>query len=785
MKTILLGWVLFWFQLLMNSKEIKGQNLNPDCQFKLCGRVIDEHDQSELPYATLKLQGTDKAVLSDERGNFCFMDLCPGVYTLVSSHIGCTDVLLTIQLEGNKNIKVFQEHHNSELKELIVHDHKAPEKTTLNTAEVKGINLIQQSGKPLAEMLQSVAGVNSLKTGNNIAKPIIHGLHSNRVLVMNNGVRQEGQQWGNEHGPEIDPFISDKLTVIKGAGTVRFGPDAIGGVVMVDPRPLPDSNAYRGEIHWAGFSNGKQGALSINTEGAPQKLRGFSYRLQGTLKKGGNQNTPGYYLGNTGLEEANFSVNTRFDREVWGMEAYYSQFNSTVGIFSAAHIGNLTDLQIAFNSPEPLEKANFSYTINRPYQHLMHELSKVKAWYTFNRTNLWLTYSRQYNLREEFDKDKPLNDSIAVLGLPELQFEITTHNGEFIAEHSLNQNIHLMGGLNGTSQGNTYEGRFFIPNFKSLAAGSFFIFQWKNPLWFFESGIRYDVKGIDVYLWENKEISRYQHHFEGFTITTGLKRLFKKSNLHFNAGSSWRPPNVNELYSKGVHHGTASIEYGDRSLKEEKGINVQAGYEWQSERAWHGEILIYNNYIRNFIYLVPQNNAALTIRGAFPTFRYEQINANLSGCDLLFFVPVYSRFELKTKLSFLYAQNTVTREKIINMPNNHIENGISYRLKSFGIITDNLISINTSLFDKMRKLPQNADYVPAPEGYFLLGTSISGAVAIKNQKLRISLAVENLLNKKYRNYLNRFRYYADETGRNISVHLVLPFQLKKETKALN
>jgi iron complex outermembrane receptor protein len=785
MKTILLGWVFLSFQLLMIINETKGQISLPDCQLTLCGRVIDEHDQSELPYATLKLKGTDQVVLSDEAGNFCFKGLCPGNYTLISSHIGCDDVVIRIKLEDHKNIFVFQEHHNSELQELVVHEHKAAEKTTLNSNEIKGMNLTQHSGKPLAEMLQSVAGVNTLKTGNNIAKPIIHGLHSNRVLIMNNGVRQEGQQWGNEHGPEIDPFISDKLTVIKGAATVRFGPDAMGGVVLVDPRPLPDSNAYCGEIHWAGFSNGKQGALSINTEGAPEKLNGFSYRLQGTLKKGGNQNTPGYYLGNTGMEEANFSINTRYDKESWGIESYYSQFNSNVGIFSAAHIGNLTDLQNAFASPEPLEKANFSYQINRPYQHLLHELTKVKTWYSFNRTNLWFTYSRQYNLREEYDKDKPLNDSLAALGLPELQFEITTHNGEFIIEHSPNRNLHFMAGINGMNQGNTYEGRFFIPNFKSLSTGGFLITQWKNPFWFLESGIRYDVKDIRVYLWENKVISQYQHNFEGFTYTAGIKRLFKNSNLHFNAGSSWRPPNVSELYSKGVHHGAASIEYGDRNLKEEQGFNVQVGFEWQTKKSWHGEVLIYNNHIRNFIYLVPQNNTALTIRGAFPTFRYEQINANLSGCDLLFFVPIISAFELKTKVSFLYAQNIDSKSKIINMPANIFENALSYRLPSTSILKNNQISINTSLVDKMRNLPENSDYVPAPEGYFLLGMGLSGNVNLKKQELRFYLSVDNLLNKKYRNYLNRFRYYADETGRNISVHLVLPFQIKKQNKQIN
>jgi iron complex outermembrane recepter protein len=785
MKIFFSVWMLVVLQLLISSTDSIGQNQTIACNLKLCGRVVDEHDRSQLPFATLVLQGTDKAVLSNESGEFCFEGLCPGNYILTSTHVGCDDVSVKINLEADKNINVFQEHHSKELSELIVHEHKAQEKTSLNTSEIKGINLTQHSGKPLAEMLASVAGVSSLKTGNNIAKPIIHGLHSNRVLVMNNGVRQEGQQWGNEHGPEIDPFISDKLTVVKGSATVRFGPDAMGGVVLVDTRPLPDTNAYTGEIHLAGFSNGQQGVISMNTEGAPKKLKGFSYRLQGTLKKGGNQKTPNYFLGNTGMEEANFSLNTRYDKELWGIEAYYSQFNANIGIFSAAHIGNLTDLQQAFNSSEPMEKANFTYQLNRPNQHLLHELSKVKTWYAWNKTRLWMTYSRQYNLREEYDKDKALNDSIAALNLPELKFEITTHNGEIIIENSPNRNLHLMGGITGTNQGNTYEGRFFIPNFKATAAGSFLIAQWKNPFWFIESGLRYDVKNINVYLWEAKQIVNYQHNFGGLTYTAGIKKLFKNASLHFNAGSSWRAPNVNELYSKGVHHGTASIEYGDKNLKEEKGLNVQLGYEWQSEKSWHGEILVYNNYIQNFIYLVPQGSSALTIRGAFPTFRYEQINANLSGADFLVYLPIWKKFELKTKLAYLYAINQNTKNKIVNMPCNNIENTLSYSLKprkNFTLINFALIG---TWVDKMRNIPAGTDYVPEPEAYFLLGLSISSEIRLKQQKLLISLQGNNLLNNTYRNYLNRFRYYADETGRNISVHLVLPFQIKKENKQIN
>ena len=777
MKYYFSFWVFVILQWFFPANELNAQNQNPECKLKLCGRVIDEHDRSNLPFATLIIVENGMTTLSDEEGNFCFAGLCPGNYTLISKHIGCDDVNLKVSLNSSKNINVFQEHHSQALSELIVHEHKAHEKSSLNSTEISGLNLIENSGKPLAEILNSVAGISSINTGNTIAKPVIHGLHSNRVLIMNNGVRQEGQQWGNEHGPEIDPFISDKITVIKGAATVRFGPDAIGGVILADPRPLPDSNAYTGQIHLAGFSNGQMGVVSANTEGAPSFIKGLSYRLQGTLKKGGNQKTPKYYLGNTGVEEANFSFQSMYDREDWGIEYYYSQFNSNIGILSSAHIGNLSDLQRAFNSAEPLENFSFSYNINRPYQHLIHELSKVKTWYSWNKSRLWISYARQYNLREEYDKDKALNDSLAALNRPELKFEITSHNTEIVFENPVNRNLHFMAGLSGIWQGNTYEGRFFIPNFKSIHTGGFVISQWKNPFWFLELGIRYDFRNVDVYLWEAKQIVHKNHQFSGFSSTLGLKRNFKTGTFFMNFGNSWRAPNVSELYSKGVHHGAASIENGDPGLEQEKSINLQTGYEWQSENKWHGEILIYNKYINNFIWLVPQNVTTLTIRGAFPTFNYEKINANLSGADAIIFIPIYKNLELKNKMSWLYAINSDTKTKIVNMPCNSIENTLNFRLNDGKKLLENRIGLGGIWVSEMKNLPSGSDYVNPPKDYFLLNFSLSSEVIINKQKMSLSIQVSNLLNRNYRNYLNRFRYYADETGRNISLHAKIPFQI--------
>jgi iron complex outermembrane receptor protein len=119
-----------------------------------------------------------------------------------------------------------------------------------------------------------------LKTGSSVSKPVIHGLHSNRVLILNNGIRQEGQQWGSEHAPEIDPFIATQLTVIKGANSVRYGSDAIAGVILVEPAPMPDSAGIRGELNLVGFSNNREGVVLAIAEQRFEKNKALSWRLQ-------------------------------------------------------------------------------------------------------------------------------------------------------------------------------------------------------------------------------------------------------------------------------------------------------------------------------------------------------------------------------------------------------------------------------------------------------------------------------------------------------------------------
>src|SRR5690606_35068735 len=174
--------------------------------------------------------------------------------------------------------------------------------------------------------------------GNSIVKPVINGLHSNRILILNNGVRQEGQQWGIEHAPEIDPFTADHWEVVKGAQGVRYGADALGGVIRVSASDIDLDNKWTGGSDVMGQSNGHGGMINARFEGAVKALPGLGWRMQTSGKKLGNYKTADYFLGNTGVNEFNYAGTLQYKKDRNQLELYFSHFGTQLGIFRGAHI---------------------------------------------------------------------------------------------------------------------------------------------------------------------------------------------------------------------------------------------------------------------------------------------------------------------------------------------------------------------------------------------------------------------------------------------------------------
>lgn len=747
-----------------------------DTLFSISGKIIDLDDGKELGDTYVTLMETQSIQITNEHGAFKFKELKKGNYLLLIQHIGCRDTIVSVLVTKNLKINIKLPHSAYELSDIDVID-KSPEIIKTQTVdELTEKDLDKTKGLSLGESLKQISGVTTLNTGSTISKPMIHGMQGYRLLILNNGIRQEGQQWGNEHAPEIDPFIAQKISVVKGASSVRYGSDAMAGVVLVEPNDLPDSAFIKSEINLVGMSNGQTGVASGILEGQLKKIKGFSWRLQGTLKKGGNLKTPDYYLKNTGIEERNFSYALGYHRKNWGIEAYYSQFNTKIGIFSGAHIGNLTDLQNAFNASKPQDSlAEFSYKIDRPYQDISHELAKAKFhWHLSSKWNLNVQYAYQYNIRNEYDKHLPRNNVLASQNKPELDYRITSQTADIVLEHLNIKSFRGQFGASYMNQKNVYLGRFFIPNYINNTWGIFAIERYVKEHVEFEIGLRYDEKYLQSYFYKNNELVSPQLNFNNLSWNAGaILKPNKKLNFFINAGSAWRSPAPNELYSNGIHHGVGSIERGKEDLKVEQVYNFTGTGLYRNDKT-NIEITAYHNQFDNFIYMNPGKEPELTIRGAFPVFNYEQADARISGLDFKVQQQFLKHVEITSKAMILRAWNESLNDYLIYMPSDRYSLDGKLFFEPSKKIKEYYVQVGYQYVTKQWRTPKTGDYAPPPNAYGLLHAELGTILNFGNQQIHLSLTANNLLNVKYRDYLDRFRYFADSQGRNFTIRIKVP-----------
>lgn len=789
------------FIFLLKKGELYSQTLAPpsvgasaqNCVCFIQGIVQDVATKQPIVGAVVLIKELNKGVSTDTKGFYRIANICQGKYTVIGRIVGYKEKNYTINLEheAEQNIKLSEtELHlaNIDIKAQKIENLTQTKNTLENAA------LDQTRGQSLGEALKQISGVTTLQTGSSIAKPVIHGMHSNRVLIMNNGIRQEGQQWGSEHAPEIDPFVAKKITVLKGAAGVRYGSDAIAGVIMLEPEALPDSATVDGEINNVYFSNGNQTANAGILQGGVRKFGKTSqipysigYRIQGTYKRGGDISTPNYKLANTGIKELNYSLSVDYKNKNWISEMFFSQFNTKIAIFSGSHIGNVSDLIEAIKRGTPLPiytPEKFTYAIDRPYQDVQHNLLKVKNTLKNCYGVFSLTLGRQYDFRKEVDILRGDRNLIQL-------FKLTTYSSEWLFEHKPFLKL-LTGsiGVNSLYQENLTTGKLtkprsstvLIPNFKNLTSGLFLIERIVRNNWEIESGFRYDIRHLNVYRIprSGQNVVNNTQNNQNFTGTLGANyRPNSRWNFMANASSAWRAASVNELYSDGVHHGAASFERGDENLSPEKALNSSFTINYISQ-ILQAELHFYNNIINNYIFLSPTGRPALTIRGAFPEFIYTQTDSRFNGFDLNVIVQILKHLSLNSKISYLKAQDLSNNQPLIQIPANRWENTLRYDWKKTSVSCTNLYVAKQSRVPTkiiFSDIPSSeivfsyygGDFAPPPVAYSLWSASASQQFEINaKQSLSISLTISNLLNTAYRDYLNRFRYYADEIGRNVA-----------------
>ncbi len=782
------------------------------CDVKFEGHIIDFHDNQALDEALVSIPSLNLNQLTDENGYFSFENLCHGTYEVLVTHEECDPLQEMVALNQNESVSWFLEHHIVQLENIEAKGFQKRANDTQAENHIHKEEINKNSVETIGYLLKSVSGVSGLETGNNIIKPMIHGMHSSRVIMMNQGVRQEDMEWGVEHAPNMDLNAFEDIRILKGASALRYGGDAIGGIVITELPKLPKKDTIQGIVSMTGITNGKGG----NINAAIQK--GFNshwaFQVQASYKKHGDFKSPNYYLNNTGSEQKAFVSELAYGDFKRKISLSYSYFDTDLGIMKASHLGNLSDLADAINAAAPFINEDFSYKIDKPYQNVQHHLAKLKYEKRFqNFGKLEAQYAFQFNKRQEYDVRIG-----EVTDIPSMDVELTTHSAEAYLSIDNVDHFNLETGVDFNFQHNysdpKTQNKRLIPDFNKWKTGAFVsasyrpAFQWK-----FNTGVRYDFMHMDTKkyyykrYWNSMNFNeRYADHIIGdfgnewltnfeldyHNISASLGASFTPNNdseISVNYAFANRPPNPAELFSEGLHHSAVSIELGDVSLNPEKAHKLTLNYN-QNLKLLNGlsvNVMAYHNYIQNYIYQIP-TGAEYTIRGAFPVWNFKQVDAEISGVDLDIDLNLTQALSWNHQLSYVYANDKTNDLALIQMPPFEWNQEVIYEWNSK---LQPYISFSSRWVDEQKRyadynftlnvlengeaVNKLVDISTPPSSYLLINLKAGISVNLFSNPLQINAKINNISDTSYRNYLNRFRYYADEMGRQIQLQFIYNF----------
>ncbi len=767
MKTIIL-----FFGCLCLAFQLKSQ----DCNLSLSGKVTDKSTGEVLPYATILLpDNPGNGTITDSNGNFRIESLCPGGLHLEIGYTGFKTKRIFYDLNQNLEVSIELEYHDELLSELVIHG--AKEQSNTQVSQALNQELIErEANKNLGNILENISGVNTIKNGSGIAKPVIHGLYGNRITILNNGIPQAGQQWGNDHAPEIDPYSGNHVSVVKGASAIEYLGNSIGGVVLVEPDDIDDDPHIHGGINYIFQTNGRGHTVNSRVGKAG---KWFRWRATGTFKQIGDLNAPDYYLTNTGKSENNGSLLISKDFGNLFTSLYYSYFGTDIGILRGSHIGNLTDLESAIGRDRPFfTEQRFSNNVSAPRQEVGHHLIKFETTLPRGDDHFKFRYSFQANDREEYDVRRSGRTNI-----PALSLNLQSHFADLVYHKFFEDALTLKSGIQFRLDDNVNDPETgilpLIPNYLSMTQGVFVIGQKDFNKLFFEMGGRLDYKYQDVASISRsvpRVIERYDLHFFNYAFNTGLRyKLSSDITSNLNFGVNQRPPEINELFSFGLHQGVSGIERGDRSLSEETSFKSVLSFDWRSSGKLFVQALGYAQHIRNYIFLEPADEFELTIRGAFPVYNYNQTDASLIGADLTLTYEPIQAIKWNLTYSGVRGFDVVNDVPLIFMPPPNFKSSLIYYPGTIGPLSENSITITGRYIDQQRNWNEGQDFLAPPDAYFLLGIRLSSATDLNKNKLRFFVQAENLTNVRYRDFLNRLRYFADEPGINLNVGLNFSF----------
>lgn len=684
---------------------------------------------------------------------------------------------------------------------LVVHADDVDQEDTRARTTLDALALERAAGDDLAEAMAQVPGARVASGTADTSKPILRGLPERRLLVLFDGVRHESQKWGPDHGTEIDPFSAGEISVIRGAAGARYGPDAIGGVVLVAPPPLRVTPGIGGKAMLAWSSNGLRPYGALRLDVAPAAVPGLALRLEGNAARSANRSAPDYVLGNTASALYNVGASIGYQWAAGAVRATWHRHDTRAGAFYGVQNGTPDDFlaQLEADRPATADLWSTTWTIDRPYQHVTHDIASLHLTTLGRWGTLEAIYAFQHNRRREYE---PVRGDD-----PEAQYDFTlrTHSVDL---HYRQPTVtwpvaDLDGGVGaqGSVQENVYRGLALIPNHRAFAAG---VFVWERLSFSrvdLELGGRYDHLSRAAFLGENDferhvrrgtldpdtctrtdTAARCPSAWDTGSVSLGalvhaVPELF---DLKLDLSSASRFPNVDELYLAGTAPTLPVYALGTPDLDVETawGGSLTGALRLPVvEAELSGFLTWVDDYIAFAPELGPSGAPALevTVRGAAPRYGFTQIQAVHHGADGRLNLGPTFFVGLDVRGGLVRVRDARTGAHVVGTPADHLHAELIARPPTPRSVDRWELAVVVDLVARQSRVDPNADLAPAPDGVTLLGLRAEADVHVGRVHLRPALEVHNLLDTAWREYTSLLRYYADQPGRDVRLRVGLDF----------
>ncbi len=799
----------------------------------LSGKVTDKLTGSTLPGVTIYVPDLKTGAVTGIDGTYKINNLPQTKILIQISFLGYKSIIETVDL-STISIKDFVlEPSIKEINEVVVTGTSRATEIKRNPVPMVVINqqyLAQNSSTNIIESLNKVPGVSTLSTGPNVSKPYIRGLGYNRVLTMFDGIRQEGQQWGDEHGIEIDQNLIDHIEVVKGPASLMYGSDALAGVVNLLPaNPVPEGT-MKGNILTNYQTNNKQISGSFALDG---NNKGLVWGFRGSHKQASDyQNKVDGRVYQTKYNENDVNAYIGLQR-AWG----YSHLNFSVydnlqeipdGSRDSVTRQFTKQISEADNSRPIVSNQELnSYTIGVLHQHVQHYRAYSASNFIIGKSKLTLNLGAQQSIRREFSH--PLYPDLAglYLILNVYSYDVKFHLPEI-------KGIESTIGVNGMYQNNNASKgtEFVIPNYHSFDVGPFVHLKKTFGKLDVATGARYDIRffendsmfskpnsvtGFDMNTAYNpsdtsvvKQFNYYKHTFKGFSGSFGATyNINDNIALKANVARGYRAPNVFEIAAKGVHPGTGLEQLGDANFKPEFSLQKDVGIFLDSKHI-SGSIEVFENTISNYIY----NEKLLSANGgdslfhqdgnAFPVYKFRQTNAQLYGGEFSFDIHPhpFDWLHFENSVSIIYAVNKGGNGAMINdsskylpfIPPVHTNSGLRANISKKVFCFSNIyVKMGLQYYAAQNRAYLANETETKTPGYTLIDAGAGTDIVNKkgNTLFTFNILGTNLTDIAYQSNMSRLKYFDNypinstgrsgiyNMGRNISFKIIVPMNFKK------